>query len=37
MYRPARDHLDALVVTIPKHLGDLLGGLGQHDDHGKLP
>ena len=33
---PARHHLDALLVAIVQHLGDLFGGLRQHHHHGKL-
>ena len=34
---PARHDLDALVVAIAQHLGDLLGGLRQHHHHRQLP
>ena len=33
---PARHHLDALIVAIAQHLGDLLGSLRKHHNHGQL-
>ena len=33
---PAWHHLDAFVVAIAQHLGDLLGGLRKHDNHRQL-
>ncbi len=32
----ARHHLDALLLAIFEDLRDLLGGVGQHDDHRRL-
>ena len=35
--RPARNDLDALIVAIAQHFGDLLRGLRQHHHHWQLP
>ena len=35
--RPARHHLDAVVVAVAQHFRHLFRGLGQHDHHRQLP